>query len=78
MRFLTGGQIMPAIINQAGRKFNADKMDGISRRHRLPVDALLDEQHRHFLDPPKIAVIGQEDFRPRLERRRQLDRIGGS
>ncbi len=24
---------MPAIMNQAGRKFNVDKMDGVSRRH---------------------------------------------
>ena len=26
--------IMPAIIDQAGRKFNADETDGVSRRHR--------------------------------------------
>ena len=26
---------MPAIIDQAGRKFNADEADGVSRRHRL-------------------------------------------
>jgi hypothetical protein len=48
------------------------------RRTSLSGDALFDEQHRHFLDPPKIAIIGQEDVRPRLKRRRQLDRIGGS
>ena len=27
--------IMPAIIDQAGRPFNVDGADGISRRHRL-------------------------------------------
>jgi hypothetical protein len=26
--------IMPAIIDQAGRPFNVDKVDGVSRRHR--------------------------------------------
>jgi hypothetical protein len=26
--------IMPAIIDQAGRPFNVDEADGISRRHR--------------------------------------------
>ena len=26
--------IMPAIIDQAGRKFNVDKAEGVSRRHR--------------------------------------------
>ena len=26
--------IMPAIIDQAGRKFNVDEADGVSRRHR--------------------------------------------
>jgi hypothetical protein len=26
--------IMPVIIDQAGRRFNADETDGVSRRHR--------------------------------------------
>jgi hypothetical protein len=26
--------IMPIIIDQAGRQFNADETDGVSRRHR--------------------------------------------
>ena len=26
--------IMPAIIDQAGRPFNADEADGVNRRHR--------------------------------------------
>jgi hypothetical protein len=39
--------IMPAIIDQAGRPFNVDEADGISRRHRFaafaqePIDVLL-------------------------------------
>jgi hypothetical protein len=27
--------IMPAIIDQAGRQFNVDETDGVSRRHSL-------------------------------------------
>jgi hypothetical protein len=50
--------IMPAIIDQAGRPFNVDEADGISRRHRArsghgvqrppPTDS-----------PPKSARQGQ-------------------
>ncbi len=29
--------IMPAIIDQAGRQFNVDETDGVSRRHTLYV-----------------------------------------
>jgi hypothetical protein len=75
----------------ATRRPGADTVTGLSPVGALPLpaarvgegtslsgDALVDEQHRHFLDPPKIAVIGQEDICPCLESRRQLDRIGGS
>jgi hypothetical protein len=32
--------IMPAIIDQAGRPFNVDKVDGVSRRHRSHANRL--------------------------------------
>lgn len=41
--------IMPAIINQAGQKFNVDKLDGVSRRHNLPPG--VDRQPRNLQEP---------------------------
>jgi hypothetical protein len=40
--------IMPAIIDQAGRQFNVDEADGVSRRHNG-----LDSR-----SPPRLYLVG--------------------
>ncbi len=74
--------IMPAIINQAGRKFNADKMDGISRRHTASDSPLARQAStttrasasRQYRRPTtaamstSLAIRASSPARPRTER----------